>query len=63
VAAYSDEVTLISSGGMVLRTAVDDIPRVGRATRGARVMELKKGDEVTSVAVVVIGDSDGMGGR
>ena len=47
-----DEVTLISGGGMVLRTAVDDIPRMGRATRGARVMELRKGDEVTSVAVV-----------
>lgn len=48
----SDEVTLISTGGMVLRTAVDDIPRMGRAMRGAKVMELKKGDEVTSVAVV-----------
>jgi DNA gyrase/topoisomerase IV subunit A len=56
VAAYSDEVTLISSGGMVLRTAVDDIPRLGRAMRGARVMELKNG-EVTSVAVVFVGDS------
>ncbi|MFQ6102124.1 MAG: DNA gyrase subunit A [Anaerolineae bacterium] len=47
-----DEVTLISSGGMVLRTTVADIPQMGRATRGSKVMELKGGDNVASVAVV-----------
>jgi len=47
-----DEVTLISAGGMVLRTRVADVPQMGRATRGMKVMELKRGDEVTSVAVV-----------
>jgi DNA gyrase/topoisomerase IV subunit A len=46
VAAYSDEVTLVSGGGKVLRTAVDDIPRMGRATRGAGVMELKNGSDI-----------------
>ena len=52
VARPNDEVTLISSGGMVLRTHVADIPQMGRATRGAKVMGLKSGDEVASVAVV-----------
>jgi len=47
-----NEVTLISSGGMALRTPVADIPQMGRVTRGTRVMELKSGDEATSVAVV-----------
>jgi len=47
-----DEVTLISAGGMVLRTPMTNIPQMGRATRGAKVMELKPGDEATSVAVV-----------
>ncbi len=47
-----DEVTLISTGGMVLRAAVDDIPQMGRAARGSKVMELKKGDEIRSVAVI-----------
>jgi DNA gyrase subunit A len=47
-----DEVTLISTGGMVLRASVDDIPQMGRATRGSQVIELKPGDEVRSVAVV-----------
>jgi len=47
-----DEITLISAGGMVLRASVADIPQMGRVTRGAKVMNLKAGDEATSVAVV-----------
>jgi len=47
-----DEVTIISAGGMVLRALVSDIPQMGRATRGAKVMKLKPGDEVSSVAVM-----------
>jgi DNA gyrase/topoisomerase IV subunit A len=37
---------------MVLRVSVADIPQSGRATRGAKVMQLEKGDEAISVAVV-----------
>ena len=47
-----DEFTLISAGGMLLRTRVADVPRMGRAARGAKVMGLKRGDKVASVAVV-----------
>jgi len=49
------EVTLISAGGMVLRASAADIPQMGRAARGAKVMQLKRGDEVASVAVVECG--------
>ncbi|MBE9472023.1 MAG: DNA gyrase subunit A, partial [Chloroflexi bacterium] len=52
VVCSDDEVTLISAGGMLLRTRVADVPRMGRAARGAKVMGLKRGDEVASVAVV-----------
>jgi len=52
VVCPDDEVTLISSGGQVLRVAVADIPQAGRATRGARMIDLKRGDGVASVAVV-----------
>jgi len=45
-----DEVTLISAKGMVLRTQVKNISRQGRATRGVRVMRLRKGDSVASLA-------------
>ena len=47
-----DEVTFISANGMVLRTKVADLSRLGRAARGTTVMDLKPGDTVMSVAVV-----------
>ncbi len=45
-----DEITIISAEGMVTRIKVKDIPRMGRATRGKKVMTLNKGDVVASVA-------------
>jgi DNA gyrase subunit A len=52
VVRSGDEITLISTSGMVLRASVDDIPQMGRAARGSKVMDLKKGDEIRSVAVI-----------
>ncbi|MEE4194709.1 MAG: DNA gyrase subunit A [Anaerolineae bacterium] len=46
----SDEVTLISSQGIVIRLAVANISTQGRATRGVRVMQLEAGDSVAAVA-------------
>jgi DNA gyrase subunit A len=45
-----DDLTLISSGGVILRTNVENISRQGRATRGVRVMNLDEGDHVATVA-------------
>ena len=45
-----DELTIISGGGLALRTKVKNIKLAGRATRGARLIELKSGDRVASVA-------------
>lgn len=50
VVDQGDEVTLISAKGMVIRTPVKAISRQSRATRGVRVMKLKKGDSVASLA-------------
>jgi DNA gyrase subunit A len=47
-----EEITIISANGMVLRTNVSDIPQMGRATMGAKVIDLKKGDEASAIAVV-----------
>jgi DNA gyrase subunit A len=47
-----DDITLISAEGMVLRTRVKQIPKMGRATRGATVMRMKKGDIVASLALL-----------
>ncbi len=51
-----DEVTVISTDGMVLRTSVENISQMGRTARGSRLIDLKAEDEAASVAVVSDGD-------
>jgi DNA gyrase subunit A len=50
VVQESDELTLISASGVVLRTGVADISRSGRAARGVLLMSLGAGDKVASLA-------------
>ena len=45
-----DELIVTSQKGMVIRVPVRGIRIMGRATQGVRVMRLKKGDRVVSVA-------------
>jgi len=45
-----DDLTIISSGGIVLRTKMKQIKRASRATMGVRVINLKEGETVASVA-------------
>ncbi len=45
-----DEITLISEGGLILRTPVSRIPQMGRYSQGVALMDLKEGDRVASVA-------------
>ncbi len=52
VVTSGDEVTCISSNGIILRTSSDFISRQGRTTQGVRVMDLNEGDAVASLAVV-----------
>jgi DNA gyrase subunit A len=47
------ELVLISQNGMVQRTSVRGINRYGRTSQGVRVMNLREGDEVSAVALVV----------
>lgn len=53
----SDEITIISSGGIMLRLKVNAISISGRSTRGFRLMDLGKGDTVASVARIPGGDA------
>lgn len=46
----NDEISLISEGGIVIRTPTANIPTMGRYTRGVQMMDLKEGDRVASVA-------------
>jgi DNA gyrase subunit A len=45
-----DDLTIISSGGIVLRTKIKQIKQAGRSTMGVRVIDLKKGETVAAVA-------------
>ena len=47
-----DEVVLISSGGVVIRTSVREISSQGRDATGVRVMNLDAGQTVASVAPI-----------
>ena len=51
-----DQITIISANGQALRTTVSDIRLLGRATQGTRLMNLKPGDTVASVARLAAAD-------
>ena len=46
------EVIIISRNGQTIRLGIKDIPALGRATQGVRIMRLNDGDEVVSLALV-----------
>jgi DNA gyrase subunit A len=47
------ELVFISQNGMVQRTGVRGINRYGRTSQGVKVMNLREGDQVSAVALVV----------
>ena len=49
------ELMLISSGGIIIRTRIDSIPIVGRGSQGVRLMGVGPGDVVASIAVFDVG--------
>lgn len=56
VVQESDDLTIISSDGVVLRTKVKTIKQASRVTRGVRVIKLGKGDSVASLARIASAD-------
>ncbi len=48
----SDEVMVISAEGLVLRTPVEGISKLGRAAQGVILMNLEAGDRVAAIAVI-----------
>ena len=47
-----EELIVISSKGQVIRITLKNIPKLGRATQGVRIMRLTSGDNVASVTIV-----------
>jgi DNA gyrase subunit A len=46
----NDDITLITSGGIVLRLKVSQVSQSGRATRGVKLMGVPAGDRMASLA-------------
>src|SRR3954467_2506612 len=53
-----EELVFISENGMVQRTGVRGISRYGRLSQGVRLMNMKEGDRVSAVALVVESEDD-----
>ena len=47
------EVIMMSTKGQAIRVAVKEIPTLGRATQGVRIMRLNDGDTVASIGIVM----------
>ncbi|MDQ3158869.1 MAG: DNA gyrase subunit A [bacterium] len=52
------EVIIISTQGQTIRLGMHDIPQLGRATQGVRIMRLNDGDSVASLALIAQPDVD-----
>ena len=58
-----EDLVFISTNGMVQRTGVRGINRYGRPSQGVRVMNLREGDEVSAVALVVESSAEEVAGE
>ncbi len=47
------EVIMISTKGQAIRVAMKEIPTLGRATQGVRIMKMSEGDTVASIGIVL----------
>ena len=52
------EVLIISQQGQTIRLGLKDIPELGRATQGVRIMRLNDGDEVVSMTLIDNSDEE-----
>jgi DNA gyrase subunit A len=58
MAGLDDEILLVSTGGVVIRTAVREIAAQGRDATGVRLMSLDAGHAVAAVAAVAAEDDE-----
>ena len=53
-----DEIMLISSGGTLVRTRVNEVSRMGRSTQGVRLINLQNGEKLVGIERIVEEDED-----
>ena len=49
---------IINRSGITIRTSIEQIRVAGRATQGVRIINLREGDEIASVAVVPVTEEE-----
>jgi len=52
IRSRDDDLLIISKQGQVIRLRLKDISVIGRATQGVRIMKMKEGDTVASLALM-----------
>jgi DNA gyrase subunit A len=61
VVQQDDDLTVISTGGVILRTKVKNISKTSRATKGVTIMNVHEGDSVASIARIAAADLRSVG--
>ena len=49
---------MMSTKGQAIRIAMSEIPTLGRATQGVRIMRMAEGDTVASIGIVLPEEED-----
>ena len=52
------DLVIVSAQGVIIRTPLDKVSKIGRATQGVRIMKLDDSDKVASVACIVEDEND-----
>ncbi|MCX5647072.1 MAG: DNA gyrase subunit A [Phycisphaerae bacterium] len=56
-----DDLMLITAGGMIIRTGLDEIRSIGRNTQGVRLIKLKEEDKLVAAEKIAAEDLEGDG--
>jgi DNA gyrase subunit A len=54
----NDDLMIINKSGLTIRIAVKELPISGRATQGVKLINIKQGDSIADVSLIVDGQTD-----
>ena len=49
--SLDDDIMLIADDGVIIRVSAEEISKIGRNTKGVRIMKMKEGSKIVCVAV------------
>jgi len=59
--APEDEIMLITTGGVLIRTRVSEVREMGRSTQGVRLINLDEGEKLAGLQKIAESDENGEG--